>query len=820
MPDFINEGKKKDILRSYREIDMHKELKILFEHIHKEYTNVYITHGPEEYGRDLIISTQGPMRKNNTSIVVKMDKLSGKNIDPSVHEISMQTKQSFEIDLNVKDEIDVLKTDFVYILIFGEISKQARINLDISIKEYKGRYKIYDITDITKLFTQHYSEVFLGASGYEALSRKFIELEDVLKRKSNLLATSYIEPNLKSYDRTKQLLASTGKVNKDSLVENIFGKKETISSLIKRMSSHNINMFIDGGAGSGKTVFTIKLIQRMISDVINNISSKKSKTSSPKIKVPILISATSLKNGNIKNLEIIIEKYYIDASFKLEPSILIIDGLDEVAQKDREYIVAAVTSYTVNKCSLLITSRKSAEIRELLTTFLHLELLEFESSQVINFIQKTLQGNEILIQSLVKGVEQLKKQIPMYPMSLTLLIEIAQTQKEVPASIAELYSRYLELVIGDKNNGENSIHILFEPKIKEEFLTNLAFDLFYKNNASVISKSSFDSYLETYVKEHSHISSTEDFMHDISRLSILVLDNDVHFLHKSFLDYFIAKYFIKEVDSMETNEHESIYRLYYSSLWEDVTFFYFGIKSKISRIQIEKILSFSRDEIQKSGKEIEKFDNNSQLIEFLSQYQLGRLIQYAWNTKNDDKIFAIEVSAKASLELKIAMYKFQNEDTGMELPGIVSDVAMLHFTDLNFSSLFLESQVTEVITKTLETLNNIEEDSFKKNMAFQSEFYFSNLYILANIKKLDKDYIKLFISTLIKNESKIPAELSLPLFALFDLLKKNRTAVEKDQHEQIDKIRKKLIKKYGKLSNEIFIFKNKIHQSRLKKLTN
>ena len=833
MSKVMSESKKKEILRSYIETDMHKELKILFENIFEKDTNVYYTHGKEEYGRDLIISENRPLQKYNTACVVKMDKLSGKTVDKNISDIVVQVKQCFKVELNVKEEVEKLKTDFVYIIIFGEISNQAMTNLKIQIDEFEGRYKIFDITELTNLFSKHYMGVFSGASCYEALSRKFDDLDNILLKKNKLLTSSYIEPNLKSYQKSlEELIAfttpSAQKRNNEAIAENIFGKKESIQSLLSKIENHNLNILVDGDAGSGKSVFAIKLVQYMIKKVVNEISTIKKGNIQKNVKAPILLTATSLKNGNIKNLNKMINDYYIDASFIIEPSLLIIDGLDEVAKIDRENILTEVKAFSKDKCSLIITSRKSADIKNLLQSFIQYELLEFESSQVINFIKAILKGNDTLINSLIKGIEHLKNQIPMYPMSLSLLIEIAQTQKEVPASISELYSRYIELVIGEKSSENDSIHILFEPKVKIDFLNNIAFKLFYLNNSVSIKRDIFDNFLVQYVNEHSHIKSEEDFLHEISRLSILVIDeSEVKFLHKSFLDYFIAKYFIHEFDEIPSEIHNQIYTNFYSSLWEDVTNFYFGIKSKISKIQIDKILEASprKNNTLNNFKMVNSIScdiqdvKNLELINSLCIFQLSKLMQYAWNTKNEDKEYALNISTLESLSLKEKLMQFQNDEIGMKLPSITADVSMLHFTDLFYSSVFLEHEIEKLLLETIDNLSIISGDEFVNDEMYKSKFYFCNLYVLINANRLSHVSLEHFIKILIKEEEKIPPQLSMVVFGLFSLFKNNKSLkINQDEIDKISLIAKKLMKKYNSLASEIFQFKNKIIRNKLNNL--
>lgn len=206
MSVLLSTQQKKQLLREYSETDMHKELKILFDNIYIDKAHVHITHGINEFGRDLIISEIGPLKHTNTSVVVKMDKLSGSATDRAVQEIRMQVEQCFNYDFPIKDSKEPLKTDFVYIIIFGEISANANKNLDIVLNQYKGRYEILAISRILELFDQYYPGIFYGASGFESLNSKYDELEEQLFKKNKLLKNCYIEPNLKSYNKSKQEL--------------------------------------------------------------------------------------------------------------------------------------------------------------------------------------------------------------------------------------------------------------------------------------------------------------------------------------------------------------------------------------------------------------------------------------------------------------------------------------------------------------------------------------------------------------------------------------------------------------------------------------
>jgi hypothetical protein len=377
----------------------------------------------------------------------------------------------------------------------------------------------------------------------------------------------------------------------------------------------------------------------------------------------------------------------------------------------------------------------------------------------------------------------------------------------------------MDMVI-NANSNDTNITTMFEPYIKYEFLETLSYELFYKNGTSSIKRELFDNFVIEYESSHAHISGVEAFIHEISRISILVIsDLKIEFLHKSFLDYFIARYFINQADSMPSEEHKLVYELYYSTLWEDVTFFYFGIKRKITKIQIDKIMENSP--ILKS-KELEK-NKHLQLINSLSKFQLGKLLQYAWHTSDKDKKYALDISTSESLELKKKMIEFHKDSLDMDLPSIVSDASMLHFVELNHTSIFIETPLEKIIYETIKYLNECEKEKFSNDMKNQANFYFCSLYVIVNATKLPLSLVNDYIKTILRYEDKIPARLALPIFGLFSLFKNkkkflNDDNIDKKDIKNLDIVHKKLRKKHYDLSNEIFAFRNKSDIARIQGL--
>lgn len=806
----LTERQKKDILKSFKETDMHKELKILFEKMYPDNTNVYNTHGREENGKDIIISKNDPLSGTlDIAVVVKMDKLSGTAYDKSIQEIRNQVEQSFERETYIKDNNRRVKADKVFIFIFGEVSNQAEQNLHTNLISYKGRYEIKNIDDIVKYFTTSFPEVFYGASGLEALNKKYDELEELLKSKKNIFTENYIEPSLKFYQSNKKELISiskssdTKKANKE-ISDSFFGKKKTINDLLEDCLKEKKMIYIEGDAGSGKSVLSYKLIMNNLDTAIKKLEI--SKTSELLIYAPVLLSATDLKNGQINNLENLIEIFYNDSSIKITTNIIIIDGIDEVTDDNKDKIIKKVKQYcdSVN-ISMIILGRKNTETKQKLSNFNYYELLSLEKSQVINYIKTTITKNDKLLDSLISGLEVFEHQIPLYPMTLIMLIEIIKQHNEIPASISELYERYCDIVLG-KNIMNTDIEIFYGYQIKKDFLKELAYSCFYEKQSVEISIDDFDDFVEKYVSKHTFISSKEDFLEDLKRVDLIQICNKVKFSHKSFLDFFIAKYFVERTSEIETSKMDDIYKLYVTPLWEDVTLFFIGVRRRITREEIDKIIA-----------EIEKSSEHN-LMQLLNKFMLGKLIQYGWNSDTGEKKFIIETAAKNAIKLQEEKYQFLVDDLGFNIPKIASSAAMLHLCNLSFSSNFLRDDILSILSEKFELFNKTSEVLDEED---SSIIYFSTLFILSDIKKIPQKKAEYIIQNLTNIHLRLDPKIALPIFGLLKIFTtKGIIQIDNSYVNEIETVNKKLLKKYSVFAREIFSFKNAIDKHRLNELTN
>lgn len=795
-------GQKHEILREMPELEMHKKLKILFEKIFPQ-KQVYIGQGTGEFGKDLVIIENDPLSGEHvTAIVVKMGNLSGSADSGIIGTINTQINQAFNVGTYFKDIGREVKANSVIVAIFGTISN----NLERTMNGYLGAYNGYDIQvkkidDLTNLFERFYNDVFFISTEMEELQNKYEAIEQFLLEKNPFLNRCYIEPNLKTYDQTKNELIvaqSTGEMSDAALKHAMFGKQETIETLLKKIETSKKNILIEGDAGTGKSIFSMKMIQHSITKAMQSLSATKV-TSTTKVAAPVLLKANKLKKINADDFRNFIKNYYSDLPTNINTSFIIIDGLDEVNTEERKIIQKIAEEYcNENSKSLVFTTRKDQDTVTQLHNYNRYELLPLEISQAIEFIKKMAGKNQELINALLKNFDELQHQLPMTPLSLVLLIEIATKHNEIPASITELYDRYIRMVLGaDTSTAE--ISQLFEPRYKLDFLINLSYELFYKNNNSIVSKHDFMIYSEGYVSKHSHISSVEDFLEDLKRISILSINHEtVMFSHKSFLDYFIAKYYETNTEEMiRDGRFDDLYDLYYTALWQDVTYFYFGIKDRITEQQLDILIS-------KNPYSDDKLMSNLEL------YSLGRLLQYAWNTHKNVKKYGVQEACKNILELRECLHDFHKSTFGINLPKIVADATLMKYTDLYYSSSFLKQEIYEIMKENFEILNTHKENG--ESIEQESNIiYFLSMYVLVNSNRLTTDQVNYFISNLNKSADSLNPNVLFPITVLYKLfIQHGKVEVNHEDVKIIDSTFKTFKRKYTYLFNDTLLFKNKL----------
>ena len=136
--EIINQAKslsydiRKKILMNYDEKEFYKLLKNLLEKMDPK-AIVEITHGVDEYGKDLVMVLKDQFGIRVIGIVVKVGKITGKT-EGKIDAIKSQITQAYAHKAEIPGFIKPLKITNVWVVLSGTMSKNAK-------KRIKGQIK-------------------------------------------------------------------------------------------------------------------------------------------------------------------------------------------------------------------------------------------------------------------------------------------------------------------------------------------------------------------------------------------------------------------------------------------------------------------------------------------------------------------------------------------------------------------------------------------------------------------------------------------------------------------------------------------------------
>ena len=701
--ELINQAKalRKDLRRriimNYLESDLHELLKELFQAMEPDYT-VEVTHGPNEFGKDLVIVKSDKFTLEVIGVVVKRGYIRGRtlgNVDDvkqqvatvlskgdkaKLREIESQARQAKLHRAKLRSSLVELPVSKVFVVLAGEFSNQARERLNV---ELDSEMQIFDIEWLIQNFTKYYPQIFFEGQAVDFVQKKILELEKNhgLDKLGKNLSEYFVEPIIKTL---------SDPINFD---EKNF---EDIKILLKRkklpflrlgaLSKRERQLILLGDPGTGKTSAMAKLAVEMYQrayELLIRRPGRSGKTS--KIRVPVLVSARDLLDSESV-------RHFLKAYFKsdtvagrFDVDVIMVDGLDEIQSANRQAVIGKLDQFAEElNCSYILTSRKVDILNTLPQKYQKYELLPFEFGQALQLFSK-LVSDEKTLATMKDGLEKIQAQILLVPLSLMMLIELIVTHKEIPASVTELYDRFFDMALG-RWDEEKGIEVLFEYLIKKKFLGDLAYCEFYKKNRLQIPVEDFKRFLDSYAVQYGWNANEQDgFVQELERAGILDQREEVNFKHRSFLEYFAAFYVYENREDIE-DLNNLITNIYFDGTWSEVAFFYVGLRREISQDLLERIRSYE----------------SSTPTAVLGKFISGRLLQAGWHSPDQRHVVGIKNAITYAPRVRDLFQEIINSSDS-DIPVILSDFVVMSLTDLSFGSAFLERHIRSTLKQFIDS---------------------------------------------------------------------------------------------------------------------
>lgn len=694
---------RRQIIMDYKETDLHTFLKELFQAMQPDYT-VEITHGAQEFGKDLVIVKVDNFTKEIIGVVVKRGRINGKTLgdvdglksrtktvlskgdEKTLGEIRSQIEQALTHPAETKSILEELPVSKVYVVLAGDFSKNARKRLT---SEIASEIEIFDIEWLINNFTEFYPQIFFEGQVADFLQKKTNELEERHRRgeSGNNLSKYFVAPLIRPL--------STPLEFDEKSIRAIWKKRKFSFSRLREISSEPRRKFILlGDPGTGKTGAMTKLAIDMYQDAYKRLL-KKPGESREELSVPMLVTAREFLE--LKSTEDFLIAYFESEETKnrFKVNTIIVDGLDEIESYHRRDFINKLDQFSdAIGCSYILTSRKIDILTTLPQKYEKYELLPFEFGQAVKMVSKLIDDRNTL-EAMKESLERIQAQILLVPLSLMLLVELVEEHKEIPASVTELYDRFFDMALGreDKDRG---IGVLFDYLIKKKFLGTLAYREFRCKNRLAMPRDEFEKFLNSYAAEYQWSSETlEDFVQEIERAGILSGRAEVIFKHRSFLDYFAAFYIHENREDIE-KLNDVIVDTYFDDIWGEVAFFYIGLRREISQVLLEKIYLYSSEEL--TAHLGAQFPATEDIRKFLG----GRLLQAGWHSPAQRHFYGIENAIRYAPRVRDKFQEVINS-TDSNIPNIVSDFIALTLSDLSFNSGFLQEHAKGVLEQLVES---------------------------------------------------------------------------------------------------------------------
>lgn len=580
------------------ETELFEDLAVLFKQ--KGFTNVRITHGNNEFGKDLVFSIYDKEFEEETwyGVIVK-NKSATQNDFVIGNEISNQIvvalKQPY---INAKAESKVISR--LFIVINGKVTSNATTLISTFVSSHiMPNIKIWDYQQLKEQIENYSKEYFLDNSSPSInlyASEQIKRLSDIsVSNKIFDLNFDDIEQIFVNVQTTysKELRKINNYVSYDKddnpyKEEDIEGSNEILNS--------NKNFIIHGIPTSGKTLF----LKRIGLKALNNFSLK-----------PNAVFYFDIQNHGDEefNLKLLITEQFksltkgdaFDVN-NFEKTIILIDSIDFINDKEKRIsILGKIEEYSSDPKNLntqiIIATRNFdfLQSQKLLGDFEDSELLPFNFKQALSLVKKIIPNNTSKTNNFLTALKSsmLNTTLQRTPLSLTLLAILYRDDKidlkELPANIFSLYDLFTDVYL-DRWDASKGISQLYKYEQTKNILAFIAFYM-HKLGWNSISEEQLITFLITLRTNYNYdeLNEIEEFIRHLKTkngvFSFDTTTGSFSFFNHYFQEFF-ASICIEDDDKILIDN-------FYNNWWSNSIVFYCGKSPKTYKFHksiIEQII--------------------------------------------------------------------------------------------------------------------------------------------------------------------------------------------------------------------------------------
>ena len=661
---------KSKILQSIPETGMHQELAKLFRHMYPQ-AIVEITHGPDEQGADLVIVADSPVGRQVFGCIVHKGNIAAGTAG-DIAKLVDQTRQTYSHPRRIKATGDLFDVDNVWIVLVGEFTDGGARRFRAEVAPTPSRVRRFELPWLVQTFSEYYPEVFFQADLLNQLQQQVLQLAQIQKKvtRSNKPVSEFnSHPYIVDVDSPIKL--------DDSMELRRSHHKYSLARLESNLNSKT-RMILSGDPGSGKSTAILKIA----SDMIHRAFQQGTRAIGiGEVEVPLVIRAIDL-NGKPDGYDLFEEQIpESNAREKMSPKVVLVDGLDEIPAISRESVLTKANELATRyDCGLIVTSRLIDLYPHSLQGFSRSELLPFEFGQAVKLIERTV-ADKGLLSVLRQGLEKFVNQIALTHLAITMLIEIAERNREVPASIGELYSQYADWSLG-RFDLDKGIDVIFEPPTKHRFLEDFAWQVYKHEDALSISETEYKLFVTEFASMHGiDDAKIRDLAADIERTGLLhITAEEVAFRHRSFNEYFLGSYFVREQSNFDDDINHILANIYFDDIWSEAVFFYVALTKSVHEKLAECIF----------GHDI------TNLGSIINLFLMGRVLQAGFLTPIKLKRQIIDDAAKMVIPMREETLRLLGINDKV-IPKIMLEMLTTTLGEASFASRSLVQPVKDVL---------------------------------------------------------------------------------------------------------------------------
>ncbi|MEI7508992.1 MAG: NACHT domain-containing protein [Flavobacterium sp.] len=574
------------IHKNCHETELFEPLRLLFKA--KGFENVEITHGNNEFGKDLVFSMVDSAidEKIWYSAVVK-NKNAQQNDFVSGGEIQQQVELSLKHPY-INSSGKPISISRVFVIVNGSVTANARQVLTSNYDKFlHSSIFIWDYQKLISEIEEFTKELFLNdvEAGIQIFDSNQIKLLSDISKSNQLLQLNMsdideifvnVQTSNSKYLKKVENYVQFDEDNKSKVktFEDIDGFDEIINS--------DKNFIIHGIPTSGKSLYLKRLGIRLIKEKKNNlvfffefsslVDTKNSKLLDLKDKM-----IEQFKNQT-KDEEVNFESY--------DKIIVLIDSFDDIKNESikaelLKHIDEFASTNTFKNIQLVIAMRTTDIIdkEKILNEFEKSELLPFNLSQALKLVEKIIPNNKSKSNAFLKAMKDsmLSSTILRTPLALTLMAILYRDEtidlEELPANITELYNKFVDTYL-DRWDNAKGVTQQYKYEQTKNILGFIAMEI-HLSESNYITEDDLKIFLIKLRKEFSYeeIDNPVEFINHLKlKTGVINFDENEKSFH--FFNHYFQEYFVSLcIDESKENDLKDNF---FEEWWENAIVFYCG----------------------------------------------------------------------------------------------------------------------------------------------------------------------------------------------------------------------------------------------------